>query len=149
MRGVFENGEPREAKLIVDADDEIAVGQPKLQRDVFARRIWLEQRFSRGPAGRFFERLESLRRREVVHGDEDFVEGIRQILRSHQKSRERVEEIGVGDFRWREGEAIGIELRSELVEEASQQWPADAFEDAGLVEAFEFESCHVRKSLKR
>ena len=139
---VFEDGQTCESQLVVHTDDELSVGEPELERDVFAGGLRLNERLARGQPCRFFERFESLQRREIVHGDKSFVEKIGKIFGPHQKPRERVEEIGIRSFRWRKRKAVGVELRSELLEETSQKRPANAFEDARLIEAFEFESCH-------
>lgn len=126
----------------MDVDDEVAVGKPELQRDVFASGIRLEKRLPRGIGRRFFELLESLRRREIVHRDEGFNERVRESLGPHEELREGIEVICVRQFGWRKGETAGIEVGGELLEETREQWTADAFEDAGLVKAFEFECCH-------
>ena len=142
VSGIFEDGEAGEAELVVDVDDEVAVGKPELEGDVFATRIGFEERLASGPARRLFERLEALRSGEVVHGNERFVERIREIFRAHEEARERVEIVGIGRFRWRKREAAGIEFGSELFEEASEQRTSNAFENAGFVKAFKFERGH-------
>jgi hypothetical protein len=55
MSGIFEDGKPCESQLVVHTDDEFAIGEPELERDVFAGGLGFKKRFVSGSTERLFE----------------------------------------------------------------------------------------------
>ncbi|SPE55383.1 hypothetical protein SBV1_2190004 [Verrucomicrobia bacterium] len=139
---VFEGGEAQEALLVVEASEQGGRRHPHLERDVSGRRFVLQTQRQAALGDGRFEPLLPFGRGHFIDGEERLVEWFGQSLGRHEQPRQGLEVEAIREGRGWERELLRGQLGSKLGQEPGQQRPAQAAQDVGFGESFEFDDCH-------